>query len=374
MKNWIKYWTVVMCGLAASSLWAHSTGKGAERPWGKSEPLSVERGDWRVCWTQTKAKNPIDYAAEVIANAAGNTRFGVEYRGAGYSGECTDQPSDAGPSRLASDGTHFVSLQQQNAAATASPRGTLFRWRAGAGNTGGPNLNEPLVTDRPDFTESGTTVGKGVAQLEFGYTFTDTSAGPAHSLGEPLVRYGVFAEWLEFRVGLAPANQRASAGEDRHTGTEDLYLGFKAGLTPQDGLLPETALIPQINAPTGSNAFTSDHFEPGVNLIYSWEINDSLATAGSTQWNRRIDSGKDYLEMAQSWTLAYSLTDKLGAYTEWYGMFPSGATTERPQHYLNGGFTYLISNDVQLDIRAGVGLNSQSDDFFFGTGMSIRLP
>ena len=38
-------------------------------------------------------------------------------------------------------------------------------------------LDEPLVTDRPDFTESSTTVGQGVVQLEMGYTFTGDSSG-----------------------------------------------------------------------------------------------------------------------------------------------------------------------------------------------------
>src|SRR5688572_11638984 len=31
---------------------------------------------------------------------------------------------------------------------------TLFQWSYGDGGDGGPDLNEPLVTDRPDFTEA----------------------------------------------------------------------------------------------------------------------------------------------------------------------------------------------------------------------------
>ena len=78
--------------------------------------------------------------------------------------------------------------------------------------------------------------------------------------------------------------------------------------------------------------------------------------------------------MAQSWTVAYSLCDDLGAYTEWFALFPAGADTVKPQHFFNGGFTYLINNNVQFDIRAGVGLNSAADDYFVGTGLSIRFP
>ena len=62
------------------------------------------------------------------------------------------------------------------------------------------------------------------------------------------------------------------------------------------------------------------------------------------------------------------------AYTEWFAFIPSGADTARTEHYFNGGFSYLISNDIQFDIRAGVGLNDAADDYFLGTGFSIRFP
>jgi hypothetical protein len=337
---------------------------------------SGSAGDWaeqRIAWGQQGDPDAFENHAEVFRITARGNQFrqaapsleagqafgGVDRRALGFK---LDHDVD------------FVYTRLELGAAPPKRRGTLFLWNTGSGATGGPNLDEPLVTDRPDFTESGTPVGLGVTQLEFGYTYSDTSAGTAHSMGELLVRYGILAEWLELRLGLAPVSQRSEAGAARHSGTEDLYFGFKLGLTPQDGRLPEMALIPQINIPTGSDPFSSDHLEPGFNWNYGWEISNFISTGGSTQWNRRYDSGQGYLETAQSWTVAYSLTDRLGAYTEWYGMFPSGATTEHTQHYFNGGFTYLITNDIQIDIRAGAGLNDAADDFIMGVGMSFRFP
>ena len=63
---------------------------------------------------------------------------------------------------------------------------------------------------------------------------------------------------------------------------------------------------------------------------------------------------------------------KFGAYTEWFALFPHSADTARPEHYFNGGFTYLLSDDIQWDIRAGKGLNGAADDYFVGTGVSLR--
>ena len=77
-------------------------------------------------------------------------------------------------------------------------RGTLLQWSYGTSFSGGPDLDEPLVTDRPDFTEASSTVGLGVAQLEFGYTYVfdddGTVSTKSHSYPETLLRYGIFAD------------------------------------------------------------------------------------------------------------------------------------------------------------------------------------
>ena len=253
-------------------------------------------------------------------------------------------------------------------------RGTLFLWSASRLLQGESNLNEPLVTDRPDFTEASSVVGLGVGQLEIGYTFTRESAGAqAHSFAEPLLRYGVFQEWLEFRAGWNYADETANG--IGASGSEDLYLGFKIGLTPQEGILPEMAWIPQMTVPTGSAAFTAEKILPGINLIYGWQLSDHLSMAGSTQFNRAVDKGSDrtYTEWAQSWTFSLTLTDRCAAYTEWYAFFPHAADTARAEHYINGGWTILLSDDIQWDIRAGKGLNGRADDFFIGTGLSLRF-
>ena len=254
---------------------------------------------------------------------------------------------------------------------------TLMRWGAAPCDQGGPNLNEPLVTDRPDFTEASSTVGLGVAQLEVGYTYVFDNDGTdqtvAHSYPEPLLRVGLLKEWLELRIGWNYATETVS--DVRVSGSEDLYLGFKIGLTPQSGILPEMALIPQMLVPVGADSFTGDELLGGLNWIYAWELTDCIVTAGSTQLNRAIDdvSGQAYTEWAQSWTFGYTLLDRLGAYTEWYGLFPHSAESAPNENYFNGGFTFLVSDNIQWDIRGGVGLNDAADDYLIGTGLSMRF-
>jgi hypothetical protein len=277
--------------------------------------------------------------------------------------------------------TAAVAIALGGAGGAAAQAPTLFQWGYGDGGEGGPDLSEPLVTDRPDFTEASSTVGRGVMQIEGGYTYTydsdDTGSFKAHSFPETLLRVGVLAEWLEFRIAWNYAEERETqfgGPSVLSTGSEDLYLGFKIGLTGQEGILPEMALVPQMTVPTGSSEFSAGETLPGVNWLYGWDINDWLSTGGSTQANRALDdaTGDPFLEMAQSWTINYGLAEWLGMYTEWFVIAPDGADTNPTEHYADGGFTFLVTNNVQLDIRAGVGLNEDADDYFVGSGFAIR--
>lgn len=257
---------------------------------------------------------------------------------------------------------------------------TLFQWSYGGSAPTTSKLDEPLATDRPDFTEASTTVGKDVLQIEMGYTYTHDSEGGSSSIeqsfGEPLFRYGMFADWFELRIGLRPVQVKESinGSGDRTTGLDDLYLGAKFALTAQQGILPEIALTPQMTLPTGSNSFTASEILPGINLLYGWEITDDLSFGGSTQFNHNLEGDNDYhTQYAQAFTLNYNFNETIGSYLEWYGLFPTYAVDAQSEHYLDGGFRYLLSDDVQFDVRAGVGLNDAAADYFIGTGVSLRL-
>lgn len=261
------------------------------------------------------------------------------------------------------------------------PRKTLFQWSYGTTFSGGPSVDDDLQTDRPDFVEASTTVGKGVLQIESGYTYIrnkdpdDNSI--THSAGEILFRYGVLEDWLELRLGVFPFSQTQSVSPPtmRNSGVDDLYLGVKLGLTPQEGIWPEMALIPQMTVPTGHDSVTAGKVLAGVNWLYGWDVTDFIGVGASTQFNSAVDDGSSqrYTEWAQAITINYNLAKKVGAYTEWFGFFPTGAETAQVEHYMDGGFTYRPTPDTQFDIRAGLGLTDASADYFVGTGFSIRI-
>jgi len=259
--------------------------------------------------------------------------------------------------------------------------GTLLRWNSDVAPSGGPpGLDEPLASDRPDFTEASCTVGRGLTQLEMGYTFFH-DRGPrsehaAHSFPELLCRVGTMAEWLELRVGwnFSSGFETFDALTRSTSGSDDLYLGVKLGLTPQQGVCPEMALVPQTSVPLGSQQ-SAHEVLPGLNWLYGWDITDCISTAGSTQANLAVDeeTADKYLEFIQSWTIGYSICERMGAYTEWFAMMPAGARSAPTEHYLDAGLTFQVSNDLQFDVRMGKGISSAAVDFFAGAGLVIRL-
>jgi hypothetical protein len=82
--------------------------------------------------------------------------------------------------------------------------------------------------------------------------------------------------------------------------------------------------------------------------------------------------GERFAEPSASVALGIGLTDRLGAFVEYFGFYPSGRSNEADTHYADGGLTWLLTQDLQLDARIGFGLNDDADDVFVGAGFAVR--
>ena len=70
--------------------------------------------------------------------------------------------------------------------------------------------------------------------------------------------------------------------------------------------------------------------------------------------------------------LGIGLTDRWGAFVETYAILPEGS---RPDElFVNGGVTFLTSDDFQLDARVGSAVAGNSwPNMFAGIGASWRI-
>jgi hypothetical protein len=221
-------------------------------------------------------------------------------------------------------------------------------------------------------------LGKGVFQIESGYLFSrDKLQGQApvvsHQLPETQLRWGLFADWLEFRMSQAFLNQEELGNS--LTGASDTQLGVSLALTNQQGIFPESAFIPVISVPSGSAWATDGVVRSGAALSYSWGICQHWTLGASTQMFSEVDdqSSESFLATYQSCYLKRSLGEKTSAYSEWYASFPHRATSALPVHFFNTGFLFLVSENLQWDARIGTNLHDSDESFFAGTGLSVRF-
>lgn len=234
-----------------------------------------------------------------------------------------------------------------------------------------PDANEvvPLVTDRPDFTESAATVAPGRFQLEAGYTFSRSGEAHLHELGEALLRAGV-ANRVELRLGV-PTLTLAEEGTGDVDGFGDASIGFKIGL-PEPGTsgVPTTAILLDSTLPTGEDHLGSSGLQPGATLAFAWELAGGLGLGANFGYERFEEEGEDLGRGTGSVALGIPLSPSLGAFLEGFVLVPEGDRTAEP--FLDGGLTWLLDADLQLDVRAGFGLEEPAPNYFLGGGISVR--
>jgi len=231
---------------------------------------------------------------------------------------------------------------------------------------------EPLVTDRPDATESSSVIAPGFAQFEVGITaFEDADGESGFESGGSLLRLGLVEDW-ELRLGWGGYLE-----SDTVSGVNDAMLGFKYYLSPEgDTLLePELAILVHTSLPIGDHDITSDAFDPDFLLSFAHTLSEELSLGynlgGKLETAEKGDGSETTLASGlYSIALGYGATDKLGLFLEVFGAV--GLSSKESPASLDGGVTWLFNDDSQLDLFAGVGLNDDADEWFVGVGYSIR--
>jgi len=241
----------------------------------------------------------------------------------------------------------------------------------------------PLVTDRPDQTESAVVVPPGRVQVEVGWTRVadDPGAGDlvvSDGIGETLARIGVF-RGVELRLGFAgfrleETDASGATSEDAYGGAA---LGAKFALLQERGARPRLALIAGTTIPSGARRFSTDSFDPFVRGTASHTLSDRLSLGynlGAAWLTEEDDAGDDdtLSVLVATLTLGTAITERVGAFVELFG--ESGLSDEGDFTAADAGFTWLVLDNLQLDLSGGVGLSENGPDWFGGVGVSFRLP
>jgi len=243
---------------------------------------------------------------------------------------------------------------------------------------------QDLVTDRPDFTESALTITPGRVQVEAGASVAEDDGTDALAVGEVLVRIGLSERW---ELRLAPGSyERVEAGRGATVdGLGDSSVGVKltlpevARLFP-DGARPDVAVIADADLPTGDDELGEDGVRPGAILSLAWDLSPRAGLGVNLGYRRARSGGERFNQGSASVAVGWAAGDRLSLFGEWFAVGelvpPSrpgrGADTDWV-HHADGGLTWLVNDDFQLDAFVGFGLSDEAPDHFAGVGFAARF-
>lgn len=259
---------------------------------------------------------------------------------------------------------------------------------AGAGDKSGYTLWNPtpdsqlraMSTDRPDKTESPYTVDAGRIQIEtdlVGYTYDSRD-------GITTRAFDIMP--FNFKIGLtsstdlqlvygAYSHVRTSEGgvTDREAGFGDLTVRVKHNIWGNDGGNTAFAVMPFLKVPTNNVDALNDDVEGGIIVPLAIDLGRGVGLGLMTEVDiLRTEDGRSYEPtFVNSAALGFELTDKWGAYVEAFveRSAESGAETVVT---LNGGLTYAVNDNLQLDAGANIGVTKAADDLNVFVGLSRR--
>jgi hypothetical protein len=227
---------------------------------------------------------------------------------------------------------------------------------------------QTIVTDRPDQTESSTTVPSGSFQIEsgvlFGFTDIDNSSERQILLPTNLFRIGI-SKGIELRVLSQFESVENKILDETFSGISDLEVGAKVQLFKKEEVNTEIAFLSHLIIPSGSKDLTIDKIGTINKLSISHSISESVGIGYNVGYNYLgIGSG----DLTYSFSIGFGLTHKLGAYIE-----PYGDLIDFEEHISNvdAGFTYLIQDNFQFDFSFGTGINHSMNYLALGCSLNI---
>ncbi len=239
----------------------------------------------------------------------------------------------------------------------------------------------PVVADRPGYTDTPVALPAGAVQLEAGAT--DDRVGPSDSrteyvsAGETLLRLGLGAR-TEARLFGNSYGLRTASGGPTAGGVEDFKLGAKLNLRSVPDSIhswaPNVALLAATTLPTGAGGFGAASAQPEAKLAMNWTTPSPFSLYTNVGYGDVVNetgrAGKGWVSAASWW----AINPRVSVFAE--GMAIGrvrGSGSGTTGNEVDGGFTFLINDRFQLDVRAGRGLGSETgSERFVGAGLAKR--
>ncbi len=227
-----------------------------------------------------------------------------------------------------------------------------------------------IISERPSVSTSPQALPVGRFQVEGGILFTtDDSPGvDVDIITAPLalLRYGI-AQDIEVQIGWSGITEVEVNGFDE-TGTGDVILSAKMQLTEQVGNTPTMGVIGSLSLPVGDDT-GSDNVDPSVGFLWNYAFLEGLGLFGTATVAGASQGNDRFFQFSNAVGLGTAITDRIGVFGEYAAQFNAN---RQDSHLLDFGLTYLLTDNLQLDLNAGAGVGGAAPDGFFGGGVAYR--
>lgn len=243
-------------------------------------------------------------------------------------------------------------------------------------------LDRPFMPDRPRFRSSHDVVPVGRFTIEAGanYSFDDEYGVEVSAISGPdvLLRTGIVPR-LEGRVGWGGYQEvevDTGAFTDDTKGATDMSVGLKFDVVSENqGAVPALVLVGEVSLPVGDDDFTSDRVDPSLELAFDYdEIDDIFGVSGGVRVASLENPAdeEDYVQTGASVSFDQEWSQEIETFLEYFAFFNSDSDIDDAHFLQTGGIITIVPN-FTLDAKVGVGLTSESSDFFAGAGASVSF-
>jgi hypothetical protein len=224
-----------------------------------------------------------------------------------------------------------------------------------------------IQTDRPDQTECPFITPVNYFQFENGFTYERVSKNSQTIVAPTILSKFGINDHFELRLITEFVMEENNSA--KISGINPVLIGFKARLLEEKGIIPTTSFIGHLGLPKlASPELKATYYSPEFRFTMQHTISDrqTLSYNLGAEWNGETPEPTFIYTL----TTGFSLTEKIGAYIEFFGFIPQ---IEKPDHRFDGGLTYLLNPNHQLDISGGFGLSKTSPDYYVAVGYSFRF-
>ena len=233
-----------------------------------------------------------------------------------------------------------------------------------------------IAPDRPGLGDSSSIVGRGVWQIESGWSFESAHEDGAvlHELALPLAlfRFGI-TDRFELRAsadGLL-SDTSSSLGTRRMSGGSDVEVGAKVKLIEPTRSGFELSVLPIVSLPIGSSEFTSGGYDPTLEVAWTHPLPRGFMLSGTVTAASVSEDDHRFTQHIFSVSLDRNLPVGWNGFAEAY----RASSFERDGGavwIIDTGAVHKLGRQAQFDFSVGYGLTAAAPDWFISAGISLR--